>query len=287
VLTSLIGLSLAAIYAMPSVSPANLFLAFLSAGLMAAPLLERARYLGLSLAIIAGSVAFIYAIAWLPTSLSPSVLLLVAAITATLVGMVGGMLMPLHPARHVEGKALWRLSPQAPMLLGWLALAAALALAMVSSGAVLDRLHATAMLTSALVAVLFSYAGRGEDLLQQLGEAVMAGLLISLSVSGDAWLGSVLGVAAGCLVTRSEAIALSLRMDDPHHLTGAVLAPALLGLIMPGLFDMAALAQPLTVLGGSLLYAGALALLLWPAAMFLFGLRLPPRMMREGTTAHP
>jgi hypothetical protein len=138
VLTSLIGLSLAAIYAMPSVSPANLFLAFLSAGLMAAPLLERARYLGLSLAIIAGSVAFIYAIAWLPTSLSPSVLLLVAAITATLVGMVGGMLMPLHPARHVEGKALWRLSPQAPMLLGWLALAAALALAMVSSGAVLE-----------------------------------------------------------------------------------------------------------------------------------------------------
>lgn len=263
----------------------SLFLFAGMAQLIAAPLLERTRFLGLVTASLAGSAAILYAV---PEMLAPNLperpalaLLPLSMIVAMLVGMIGGMKLPLHPQRHREnGSAVWHSAPQAVMLAGWICVA--LAMVFLCGPDLLGRTQVASALAAALVALFYAQMGHGQDALQKAGEGLVAGLLISLLVPLAPLPASLLGALAGFFVTRSEAMALALRLDDPHHFLGALLVPSILGLLMPGILDLSLMAAALQWLGASFALALAVSLILWPLTMFLLGMQLPARLVREG-----
>lgn len=281
------ALLMALVWLPTDTSPLTFALLPFGAALIAAPLLERARFLGLSLTALAGSAALSIAMpAMLPhlPTIAPLALLLVGVVTALLTGMIGGARLPLHPQRHrADGNAIWHAAPQGVMFAGWVALTAGIVLLVGIE--TLTRTHAIAMLVAAMLALFIAQRGHGQDALQKAGEGLAAGLLASLLVPLSPLGAGVVGLLAGFLVSRSEAIALGLRLDDPHHFLGALLLPSMLGLLLPGFVELALLAEHLKWLGGTLVLAAALSLLVWPLGMFLLGIALPSRLVREGV--HP
>lgn len=263
----------------------SLFLIPTMALLIAAPLFERTRFLGLIVAALAGSVAVSFGI---PQFLAPNLparpalsLLPIWLIIALVIGMIGGIKLPLHPQRYrADGSAVWHAAPQAAMLAGWICLA--LAFVFLCGPETLGMSHINAALVAGLFALLHAQRGHGQDALQKAGEGIMAGLLMVLLVPLTPLAASAAGLVAGYFVTRSESIAISLRLDDPHHFLGALLIPSMLGLLMPGIADLAALASAVKWLGGAMALALIVSLILWPLTMFLLGMALPPRLVREG-----
>lgn len=262
----------------------SLFLLPGMALLIAAPLLERARFIGVVVASLAGSAAALYAIPELLAPHLPERLplsLLPLAMVATLVaGMAGGMKLPLHPQRHSDQGAIWHAAPQAVMLIGWALFA--VALVGLCGSEKLSMAHLASALVAGLWALLQTQSEHAQDTLQKTGEGLVAGFLIVLLAPLEPMQASFAGLAAGFFVTRSEAIALSLRLDDPHHFLGALFIPAVLGLLLPGLLDLNLLAAQLQWLGATLLLGLGIAAVIWPCTMALFGVALPPRLVREG-----
>ena len=262
----------------------TLFLLPCLAFLIAAPLLERSRFLGLAAAALAGSAAIHYAIPLLSPYLPASdtvMMMQVALIVALLIGMVGGMKLPLHPQRHRnDGHAVWHAAPQGLILAGWVLVTAAIAGTV--GIATMGRAQVIAALVAALAALAHAQLGHGRDSWQKAGEGLLAGVVITLLVPLAPLAAAAAGLLAGFLVTRSEAIALSLRLDDPHHFLGALLLPAMFGLLLPGIAELALLAGQLKWLGAAIALAAVISLILWPLSMFLLGIALPPRLVREG-----
>lgn len=265
--------------------PLPLFLILLLAMLLVAPLLERGRFTGLLVAAIAGSSAILFAYDhWLSLLLPERPLLTVVPallIIAVTAGLIGSMKLPLHPLRHRDdGSAVWHDAPPMRIFAGWSLASLGLA---IHTAAALPQLIAA--LTAAGLALLVAHSQGGRDALQKSGEGLMAGVLLSLLVTPAPLVALGGGLLAGWFVTRSESIALALRCDDPHHLIGAILAPCLLGLLLPGFADTALLAGQIQWLAAALASAMVLAWVLWPLTMALLGLALPARLVREGV--HP
>ena len=265
---------------------ADLAFALLGSGLIAAPLLERARARGFLVAALLGSGLLVYSARLLEPLLpmAPVLsLLLLVVVGTSLLGMVGGLVLPLHPRRAAMGQRLAQpMLAGLPLVMAWAALAAAVVvLAHQIAPGRMDDGTIAASLSSGLAALWLSRREPMELTLVKCGEGLMAGLLLTLLVPLGALLGVAFGVLAAFLVSRSEALAIALRMEDPHHLLGAMLLPAGLGLLLPGLLDMHLLAAQIEWLGMALILPLILSMLLWPVLMLVTGLALPPRLVRE------
>ena len=260
-------------------------LGLLTSVLIASPLLERGRFFGLLLVGSAGSVMGIYMLErlvgwWMPV-LPPVALLPLVLMTALVIGLLGGAHLKLHPRRVRDGLAVWHAAPQGLMLTGWVLLLAGLAgVAQAMDAKAIGMAQIAAVLVGGLASLLTAQASG--DGLQKAGEGMVAGLLISLLAPLTPMAGAALGLLAAFCVARGEALALALRLGDAHHFIGALLLPAALGLLMPGMTDMAQLAPQVAWLGAGLGVALFTALLLWPIAMMGFGVALPARLVREG-----
>jgi hypothetical protein len=259
-------------------------LALLGALIATAPLLDRARLPALALAgCAAGLAATCLILHQLPLALPPLVrgaalhLILIAALV---VGFAGSMALPPHPSRITAQGALRVIAVhQGIALAGW----SLLALCFAGMGAMLDNIAPLPVAASALAAALVAlFSARAEDGLQKAGEALAAGVLVALLAPLSLEAASALGIVAGFFVSRGEAITAALRIDDAAHLAGALLIPAILGLLAPGFLTLDALAAPLAWLGATLLLGLAIAAIVWPVAMLSAGLALPPRRVREG-----
>lgn len=254
-------------------------LVLLAATLIAAPLIDRTRARGLILAAALAGLAMIYAIFHhLPHAL-PEIArvswLHVAILAASVMGLGGSVLLPAHYARFTnEGIARWQEVEQGSLLAGWTTLA----------GALLILLHVLSttpvsplpLLISASVAAIFALlrARRApfDPRLQKTGEALVAGILFAALVSLTLWQAAIAGLVAGFFASKSEAITNALRIDDPHHITGALFFPAFLGLLAPGFIDLAQLADHLRWAGAALAMGFVGTIVFWPAVMFMFGL---------------
>lgn len=251
-------------------------LGVLLAVIIAAPLLDRARLVGLCVVAVAGGLALPPLLSELGAGLKPLshagewLALLVAA---ALVGLVGSALLPRHPAR--VGNVLPAIA-QPWIVAGHGVLALLLGLQSAQPDAVLVSGFA-----AALMVLLWARHHRHPHGLWLAGEALLAGTLAALLAPADTTLALLLGAAAAACVWQGPAIARGLRLDDAAHVLGSVLLPALLGLLLAGALDLAQLALQLRWLAAALMAAG-LALPLWPAAMLLFGLGASPARVRAG-----
>jgi hypothetical protein len=269
-------------------SPIDLLVCLFAAMLIAAPLFERARFVGLLLAALSGSAALFtgmgnYLQFNLP-SVPPLAMFLLTLVAALAMGLIGGTLLPLHPKRFREdGRMIWHGAPQAMALAGWVCVTLALggtAWLLEPDSIGLPQLGAA--LVAAFVTLFHAQSAQGEDVLQKAGEGLAAGLLVTLLAPLSPVAAAALGLAAGFIVARSEALAVALRITDTHHFLGALMFPCLIGLLLPGIQDVTLLAPVLQWLGAALLLALMISLILWPAVMLLFGVALPPRLVREG-----
>ncbi len=288
VLALLLGGGFVAIFWLDGALTFGLLLVTLAAVLVAAPLLERGRFLGLLAAGIGGAAAGVYILErlvgwWLPPIASLALLPLVVVMALT-VGLLGGMHLPLHPRRVLAtGAAVWHPVLQGLALAGWALLLAGLAGgAWEMNRAALGMAQLAAVLAGGFVALLQAHQAGSGDGLQKAGEGMVAGLLISLLVPLTPMAGAALGLVAALCVGRGEALALALRLADPHHFIGALLMPAFIGLLMPGIADMGAMAPAVSWLGAALATGVLVAMLLWPLTMISVGVALPARLVREG-----
>lgn len=253
------------------------------AQLIAAPLLDRSRLLGLILATLLGTYAVFYTLVnGLPNFLPPlphAGWLLAALLCAALIGLVGSAALPMHPARQpVDG--LPRMQPfSAWRLIGLILLALGVViLAWAMEPETLPRAMLLSSVTAALAGVLLAPPPYR---IARAAEGMLAGLLIALMAQGDAQ-GIAAGLAAAVAVARGGAVASSLQLDDPAHVVGAVLCPTLLGLLWPGLMDWTQLAPYLHWVGCTLALGIAIGLVVWPLAKLSFGLEASARSIREG-----
>ncbi len=264
-------------------------LAQLAGTLVAASLLDRTRFNGILFAATTAGIGItVFTMHVLATCL-PLVarggMLLTLLIAALTCGLAGSMILPLHPSRHTEqGAARWQTSPHGLLFAGWVVLALVLG-ALIWLSLPASRGFPMATLTAALAAATATLVAtrRNPDSLQKSGEALAAGIIITAIAPLSPLYGALFGLVTAWLVNRSEAIAQSLRIDDPAHLIGALLLPAMIGLVLPGVLSLPLLAPSLVWLGTALALGLAIAAILWPLAMLLFGFSLPPRLVREGT----
>lgn len=277
-LAILIAVPLILILRSDSAAPYPIFLITLVALCIAAPLMERGRLFGIGVAAIAGGIGLSELIPQAMSAPAPLPVWLLGALT---IALIGSMLLPMQPQRMREdGQAIWHAAPQGAMLAGWVCLA--IAFILFNGVGNFTLAQAATMGAAALFTLLNSQTGPGHDSMQKTGEALVAGLLISWVLPMTPMGGALLGIVAGFFVARSEAIALSLRIEDPHHLLGAMFIPAALGMLMPGLADMGLLADQLEWVGAGIGMGIVTAVVLWPITMFLFGMALPTKQMREG-----
>lgn len=265
-------------------------LAMLAATVVALPLLDRTRFGGITFAagtagIFTVGITLDIFYTCLPAIARAGVLHAVL-ITASVLGLAGSMLLPLHPARHTLTHAVrWHPAPRGLLFLGWVVLAFVLAgmiLLLQPAAFTWPAPILIASLVAALVALIATRRARLTDCLIKTGEATTAGIIIAALVSLDTVEALLSGMLAAFFVLRSESIAQALRIDDPSHIIGAVVLPAAVGLLLPGLFGSPMLAPSLVWLGAALALGLALAVIVWPLAMLLFGFALPKHLLRGG-----
>ena len=284
------GISLLLIRAMTHVDMLNASrwisssLAMLSAGLIAGPLLDRARKPGLLLTACAGGVLTVPSIlhglvAWLPPT-EGSTILYTAVISSVVIGLGGSLQLPLHPGRFTpNGLRRAQTLSQPALFIGWLVGGCVLLIfhglmAAPDQSLVLFPIFACAWV-SMLIALLRSNAADG---LRKAGEAFCAGILIGIAASSLEQ-GALYGLFAGFFVLRSEAITASLHLDDPQNLLGTLLIPALLSLLFSAT-DTHSLATKIIWLAGALGMGIIGTLFLWPATKLLVGLAPPPNALK-------
>ena len=257
-------------------------LMLLCTGLTIAPLADRAR--PASLMLIAPLAAYATLGALFTFGATASVLLTTSVIATSLAALAGSALLSAHPARYTTSGQLRSIpTSQAASLLGWVMLAASfVALAALLGTAPDLTLVALSTVIAALATLLTT---RAEDGLAKAGEAIAAAALLTSCAALNMQLAVMLGLVASFLTNRSEAISLSIRIDDPQHFTGTLLLPAMMGLLLPGMLDTAHLAPQITWLGIALATGLVLSALLWPLTMLLTGLALPKRRVMQGVRA--
>lgn len=262
-----------------------LYLSFglLLAQVVAAPLLDRARLIGLVGGTVLASFALMTAVIDEMPMVLPRLargLWLLSGITAAcLVGLIGSALVPTHPARAVRADKM-----RAPQFshardAGLLLFAASFVL--IAAGNTDDALSpnfAVAAVTAALWPLLF---GHGRERLHRAAEGVLAACVLAVLSQGDAMQGLAYGVIAAVLVERGDRMAAALRLDDPARLVGTLLLPAMAGMLLPFVNDVGALADALRWLGASLLMGGAVSFI-WLVVMATVGLAALPSKVREG-----
>ena len=211
-------------------------------------------------------------------------MLTLSIIAASVTALSGSVLLPAHPARYtLSGQLRGIATAQAMSLIGWALLSAAFLALSVLLGAAPDfTLVALAGIAAALATLLTTSA---EDALAKSGEAFAAAVLITSCATINVAFAVLLGLIAAFCVNRSEAIAASLKLDDPQHFIGALLLPAIAGLLLPGLFATAQLASQIHWLGIALIAGLVLAALLWPLTLLFTGLALPKRRVTQGVRA--
>lgn len=256
----------------------------LAAALGIAPLLDRARSPGL---LLAAPVSAFTLMAGLSAQLDvpPAQLLLALVFAASLCGLAGSTMLPLHPLRFTtHGQPRSHATPQALGLAGW----SLIALMLVGLAHVLSPTASiTALVLCAATAAFVNLLTcEAEDGLTKAGEGFVAGVLIACASPITPLAAALLGVLAGFMVNRSEAITSSLRIDDAQHLAGTCLLPACAGLLLPGMFDASLIASQLHVLGVTLLVSTILVALLWPLLMATLGLALPRERVLARASAH-
>lgn len=254
----------------------------LTTGLTIAPLADRARPASLMLAAPIAAYATLSAL--VTFGASSTILLTGSVIASSLTALIGSALLPAHPARYtVTGQLRSMTTSQATSLIGWVLLALSfIALARLLGTTPDFTLVALSTIIAALATLLTT---RAEDGLAKAGEAIAAAALLTLCATLNIQLAVMLGLLASFLTNRSEAISLSLRVDDPQHFIGALLLPAAFGLILPGILDTAHLAPSIVWLGIAIITGLALAALIWPLVMLLTGLALPKRRIIQGVCA--
>lgn len=259
-------------------------LAVLAGSLSVAGLLDRARLGGLLVAgalLGVGTVQCLFGVMQLELPAVPRVTLpLAAAVMAAMAGMVGSMLVPPHPKRLGE---TYYLVPLA-VLGGWLLLAMGVA----GTGWLMEETPraplplAVTALVAMLVGLLTAQRARHPMPLRVAGEATLAGVLLALASPLSLSLAALMGIVAAHLVWQGPRMARALGLDDPAHVLGAVLLPALGGLLLPGLLQLDWLGEHLTWVGGSLLAGLVLGLGVWLVVKFFVGLSAAPKRVREG-----
>jgi hypothetical protein len=258
-------------------------LAMLSAQIIAAPLLDRARRAGLLFVSLLGGLGIIQlTLGYLTPLLEPivrSALLLVTVLAASSMALIGSTALRNHPRRSGTLAQGW-------MLVGY----GLLAIALGGIGWLLEPgaqpLAQLPIVVSALVAALVCLLGaqkhRHPAPLRMAGGGLVAGILVALLAPDDLVVGVFSGIAAAFCVVRGERVAQAILLDDPSQLVGTLMLPAMLGLLLPGLLDLAVMADYLQWIGAALLLASALSVLLWPIAMGVFGLAASQRRVKEG-----
>ena len=256
-------------------------LLLLITGLAIAPLADRAR--PASLMLIAPVAAYATLSALFAFNVTASVLLPTSIVAISLTALVGSTILPAHPARYATSGQLRHITTsQAASLLGWVLLAISFVALSILLGTVMDgTLSALSAIIAALATLLTT---RAEDGLAKAGEAIAAAALLTSCAALNMQIAVMLGLLASFLVHRSEALALSIRLDDPHHFIGALLLPASFGLLLPGMLDTAHLAPQIRWLGIAITIGLALSAI-WPVVMLLTGLALPKRRVLKGVRA--
>lgn len=258
-------------------------IAIVAAQIIAASLLDRARFFGLLAGSAAGSFLILYVLVdelpmFLPL-LPRTTWLLATLVAACLCGLIGSALLPAHPARAVRAGQLRPPSFSHARDLGLLLFTAALLLLAWGNE---ERLPSMAFCISAMAAALYPLLVRPDARrLHRAAEGVLAGTIIALMLPGSGWEAVLYGVIAAVLVERGEHIAAVLRLDDPARLTGTVLLPALAGMVLPFAQDISSLADALRWLGATLLTGGVVGLI-WLPVMATVGFAASPRRVREG-----
>ena len=254
------------------------------AQIIAASLLDRTRLVGLVggsvLAMLATIHILIDELPMLMPLVERGALLLTALIAASMCGLIGSALLPTHPARAARVERLLLPLYTYPRSFG------VLLLAMTIGGIewVSDAKQAVpTFLIPALSAALYPLLMRlGANRLYGAAEGLLAGTVIALLIPHSGPEGIVYGIIAAVLVERGALIAHALRLDDPARLTGTILLPAMAGLLLPQLHELAAIADALRWLGVGLLTGAAVALAVWTIVKLTVGFAAAPQRVREG-----
>lgn len=252
-------------------------LAILLAQLIAAPVLDRARFFGLLAGSVLGSFAILYlrgdVFALLLPTMPSHMAVIASIVAASLCGLIGSALLPAHPARAVRAGQL-----RLPIF----SYARDVGLVLCSIAVMALTTPSAACAVSAITAALCPLLLRRDAYrLHRAAEGVLAGTLIALLLPEGHAMAVLYGVAAAVLAARGEHIAGGLRLDDPARITGTVLLPAMAGMLLPFVNDIALLADAIRWLGSTLL-AGAGAALLWLPIMATVGFAASTRRVREG-----
>lgn len=254
-------------------------LVMLVSGIAAAPLLDRARSGGLLIgAVLAGVLSLPLLLhALLPNITGATgVLLVYATLTVgALVGLGGSVQLPLSPSRFtLEGHYRARHIHAVMAGMGWLLLTATLALLQWSVLPPLTAFNPLPLLLSAgLAALLVLLRTRAAEALHKAGEALCAGLILAIGAPYSLAQAALLGVCAGIMVLRTEAWNASLRVDDPTHLSGALLLPAFAGILTSVLLGYLPVATGIEWAGICLTVGAVAACLVWPLIKLTLGLR--------------
>ena len=251
---------------------------------IAASLLDRTRLIGLVGGSILAMLATIHILMDELPMLMPlmkrSALLLSVFIAASMCGLTASALLPMHPARAARGERLTLPFFAYPRSFGVLLLAMAIG----GVDGVSDTTQgAPTFLIPALTAALYPLLVRpGTNRLHSAAEGLLAGTVIALVGPQSGPEGIAYGIIAAVLVERGVLIAHALRLDDPARITGTLLLPAIAGLLLPHVHDLAATADALRWLGVSLLTGAIVALAVWTFVKLTVGFAAAPQRVREG-----
>ncbi len=253
-------------------------LVMLVAALVAAPLLERARVGGLVVASVGVGLLvtplFLHGLLPALPANSGVALLYALLIVATLTGLGGSMQLPLGTERFTATGARRAVAANHTLLaVGWVAMAGLCALlgwTMLPPDAAMRPLPV--LLSGITASVMQLLTTRADDALAKAGEGFAAGVVMTLLSPLPLEYAFVAGVVAGFFVMRGVAITTALRVDDAQNLTGALLVPALLGLLLPALAGVGDLGAAIVWIGASCGIGCALALILWPFVKLTIGL---------------
>jgi len=250
----------------------------LAGGLIAAPLLDRARTGGLVLGstliglfMVPG--LFHGALPKMP-AISGVALLLTVLIASSLIGLIGSWQLPRSALRFTANGAR-RAVPvnTARAAGGWAVFALTITVLGASMLAPGVAFAPVPLLISGIVASFLQLmVSKPEDALQKAGEGLAAGVLIATMGPYAVEHGFLLGLVAGGVVMRSEAITARLKLDDAQHLTGAVLLPCVLGLLAPVVSHTSDMHASLSWLAVAVGLGVMLPLILWPIVKLTVGL---------------
>ena len=258
-------------------------LAMLAALVVAVPMLDRARLPG----AVAGSTCIAAGIlAGIADAAHPLLPLIArggwiqaALMSACIAGLGGSAWVRRHPSRSKLATRMLARGQWLMPLAGHVLLAGALGcLALVLEPATSPHAMVIAVIVAALATLLLAPRPFA---MQRIGESLVAGTLLSLSVTQQPH-ALIAGGSAALAILVGPRLCRALRVDDPARLMGSILIPSLLGLVLPGIVQENDV-HAVGIWAGTALACGiAGSVVLWPVVMATLGLRANSRLVREG-----